>query len=47
MKSSINLNNTEKAFAYKSDAELKNTIFIFGLLQKPFSNLPKNLMANS
>lgn len=42
MKSSINLNNTEKAFAYKSDAALKNTIFIFGLLQKPF--LVKMLM---
>ncbi|MCO5258783.1 MAG: proline dehydrogenase family protein [Crocinitomicaceae bacterium] len=35
MSQKIDLNNTEIAFGYKSNAELKNSLFIFGLLQKP------------
>ncbi len=36
MKTQIDLNDTEVAFRYKSNPELYNSIFIFGLLQKPF-----------
>lgn len=36
MSKQINLNDTEVAFRYKSDAELNNTLFIFRLIQKPF-----------
>jgi proline dehydrogenase len=31
----IDLNNVETAFSYKSDKELRNTLFIFKLIQKP------------
>lgn len=31
----IDLNNVENAFSYKSDKELRNTLFIFKLIQKP------------
>lgn len=35
MKSKIDLNNVEIAFEYKTNAELRNTLFIFRLIQKP------------
>lgn len=35
MKTNIDLNDTETAFAYKSNADLKTTLFIYRLIQKP------------
>jgi proline dehydrogenase len=35
MKTNIDLNNVEVAFEYKSNADLKNTLLIYKLIQKP------------
>lgn len=35
MKKNIDLNNTEIAFEYKSNSDLKNTLLIYKLIQKP------------
>ena len=35
MEQNIDLNDTRTAFEYKSDKDLKRTLFIFKLIQKP------------